>query len=189
MRIISGKFKGSRLFLPLDKETRPLKDFTKEAIFNMLHHSTKFLLKIKNANILDLFSGTGSFGLECLSREANKVTFVENNENALRILIKNINKLKVEKKTKVLNFSVFNYLLNIKDFDHKIDFIFLDPPYKEQNIFELISNIHKSNILKNNGIIILHRNRKSENKYPKKFKILDVKNYGISKITFGALVS
>ena len=87
MRIISGKFRGTRLFMPLNKETRPLKDITKEAIFNTLHHSTKFLLKIKNANILDLFSGTGSFGLECLSREADKITFVENNQNALKILL------------------------------------------------------------------------------------------------------
>ena len=111
MRIISGKFRGSRLFMPVDKGTRPLKDFAKESIFNTLQHSTKFLLKIKSSNILDLFSGTGSFGLECLSREANKITFVENNQNALKVLLKNINKLKVKKKTKVVNISVFDYLL------------------------------------------------------------------------------
>ena len=114
MRIISGKFRGTRLFMPLNKETRPLKDITKEAIFNTLHHSTKFLLKIKNANILDLFSGTGSFGLECLSREASQVTFVENNNNTLKILLKNIDKLKVKKITRVVSFSVFNYLLGTK---------------------------------------------------------------------------
>ena len=189
MRIISGKFRGTRLFMPLNKETRPLKDITKEAIFNTLHHSTKFLLKIKNANILDLFSGTGSFGLECLSREADKITFVENNQNALKILLKNINKLKIKKKTKVINISVFDHLLNLKNTNNKFDFIFLDPPYKEQNTFELINNVYKSNTLKNNGIIILHRNKKSENKYPKSFRIMDVKHYGISKITFGTLIS
>lgn len=187
MRIISGKFRGTKLFIPLNKKTRPLKDLAKEAIFNTLYHSKKFSLKLKNTKILDLFSGTGSFGLECLSREANTVTFVENNKNALKVLLKNIIRLNVKKKTKVINYSVFNYLLNIKNINHKFDLIFLDPPYEEKNIFELISNIRKSNILITNGIIVLHRNRKSKDKYPKEFRVLDIRNYGISKIIFGIL--
>jgi len=110
MRIISGKFKSTKLFIPLDKETRPLKDITKESIFNTLLHFKKFPFKFKNAKILDLYSGTGSFGLECLSRDANKVTFVENNKNALKILQKNIYKLNIEKKTSIIQCSVLNYL-------------------------------------------------------------------------------
>ena len=66
--------------------------------------------------------------------------------------------------------------------------IFLDPPYKEENIFELINNIIKANILKKNGIIIIHRNKKSKDNYPNNFKILDIRRYGISKIIFGNLV-
>ena len=61
MRIISGKFKGTKLFIPLDKKTRPLKDLVKEAIFNTLRYSVKCSLKLKNTKILDLFSGTGSY--------------------------------------------------------------------------------------------------------------------------------
>ena len=78
MRIISGIFKGKKLYQPKDEFTRPLKDLTKESLFNIIVHSNKFNGKIKDANILDLFSGIGSFGLECLSREARIVTFVEN---------------------------------------------------------------------------------------------------------------
>ena len=88
----------------------------------------------------------------------------------------------------MVSFSVFNYLLSTKKLDHKVDLIFLDPPYKEKNIFGLINNIHESNILKNNGTIVLHRNRKTKDQYPKNFKILDTRNYGISKIIFGILV-
>jgi len=143
--------------------------------------------KTKNAIILDLYSGTGSFGLECLSRDANKVTFVENNNNALKILQKNIYKLNIEKKTSVIEYSVLNYLSNIDNFNHRVDLIFLDPPYKEKNIFELINNIIKANILKKNGIIIIHRNKKSKDNYPNNFKILDIRKYGISKIIFGNL--
>ena len=66
MRIISGKFKGKKLFLPQDKNTRPLKDLVKESIFNLLEHSPQIKKKIKDASVLDLFSGSGAFGLECI---------------------------------------------------------------------------------------------------------------------------
>ena len=75
MRVIGGVFKGKKLFLPSDKNTRPLKDLTKESIFNLIQHSNKINIDIKNSFVLDLFSGSGSFGIECLSREAKKVVF------------------------------------------------------------------------------------------------------------------
>ena len=87
MRIISGKFKGKKLLLPSDKNTRPLKDMVKESIFNLLEHSNKFSLSLSNSSVLDLFSGTGSFGIECLSRGAKNVIFFENYFNSLKILI------------------------------------------------------------------------------------------------------
>ena len=72
MRIISGLFKGKKILEAKDNNTRPLKDLTKESIFNIILHSNKFNLKLSDSNILDLFSGVGSFGLECLSRGAKK---------------------------------------------------------------------------------------------------------------------
>ena len=68
MRIISGIFRGKKILQPKDRETRPLKDLTKESIFNILKHSNLFEINLDNSNILDLFSGVGSFGIECLSR-------------------------------------------------------------------------------------------------------------------------
>ena len=88
MRIISGKFKGKKLFLPKDKKTRPLKDIAKESIFNLITHSKKINFEFKNSNILDLFSGSGSFGLECFSRECKHVTFVESYKPAFDVLEK-----------------------------------------------------------------------------------------------------
>ena len=81
MRIISGNFKGKKILEPKDIYTRPLKDLTKESIFNIINHSNKFKVKIEGSVILDLFSGVGSFGIECLSRKADKVYFVENYKN------------------------------------------------------------------------------------------------------------
>ena len=94
MRIISGNFKGKKLFLPKDKSTRPLKDIVKESIFNLIQHSKKISLNIENSLVLDLFSGTGSFGIECLSRGSKKVTFFENYDEAIKVLEKNLNSLK-----------------------------------------------------------------------------------------------
>ena len=73
MRIIAGKFRGKKLFLPQDKNTRPLKDLVKESIFNLLEHSAQIKKRIKDASVLDLFSGSGSFGLECISRGSQDV--------------------------------------------------------------------------------------------------------------------
>ena len=75
MRIISGSLKGKKLFEPKNKETRPLKDLTKESLFNILLHTNKFDTNIESSNVLDLFSGVGSFGLECLSRGSSSVSY------------------------------------------------------------------------------------------------------------------
>ena len=77
MRIISGNLKGKKILDPLDKSTRPLKDMVRESIFNIIEHSKNESVVIKNANILDIFAGTGSFGIECLSRGAKHVIFFE----------------------------------------------------------------------------------------------------------------
>ena len=76
MRIIGGNFRGKKIKLPEDKKTRPLKDIVKESIFNLIEHSNKFRIEIKDSKILDLFAGSGSFGLECISRGAKEVIFL-----------------------------------------------------------------------------------------------------------------
>ena len=127
MRIISGSFKGKKIILPKDKLTRPLKDLTKESIFNILKHSKLLSLELENSNILDLFSGVGSFGLECLSRGAKNVTFLENYTEVLNILKKNIASLNQQNQTKIIEKDIFseNTLKLIND---KFDVIFMDPP-------------------------------------------------------------
>ena len=78
MRIISGKYKNKKIILPKDKLTRPLRDQVKESIFNIILHSNLLKIDLRNSKILDLFSGSGSFGLECLSRYAKNIVFCEN---------------------------------------------------------------------------------------------------------------
>ena len=77
MRIISGNFKNKKLNFPKSLKTRPLKDNVKENIFNIIEHSNKIDVRIKNSQVLDLYAGIGAFGLECISRGAKKVSFVD----------------------------------------------------------------------------------------------------------------
>ena len=187
MRIISGDFKGKKILQPKDKQTRPLKDLTKESIFNIINHSNKFSIELEKSYVLDLFSGTGSFGLECLSRKAKHVCFVENYIGILPILKNNLSNLKTVK-----NYSIIekNILIDIDFLEkkEKFDIIFLDPPYKEKKIDTILNNLSKFKTLKPDGIIIIHRHKKEENNFPDKFKIIEEKKYGISKIIFGKFI-
>ena len=186
MRIISGNFKNKKLFQPNDSHTRPLKDLVKESIFNIIEHSKLVKFKIENSKVLDLFSGSGSFGLECISRGAKKVLFCENYIPVTKILNKNIAKLKCKENTDIYVKDVFK-LLNDKSFlINKFQIIFIDPPFKEKKIEELLKNLNKSNILDKEGIIILHRNKKYKDILPQKFQVILEKSYGLSKIIFGS---
>ena len=182
MRIIAGQFKGRKILEPTDKTTRPLKDLVKESIFNIINHSRKFNLNLKNSNVLDLFSGVGSFGLEALSREARNVIFVENYSVSLLILKKNIENFKLEEKCKIIEADIFNDF-DFKTLKKKIDIIFLDPPFKEKNISLILSKIKEAKILDKKGIIIIHRNFKENEIFPE-LKIVEEKKYGLSKILF-----
>jgi 16S rRNA (guanine966-N2)-methyltransferase len=188
MRIISGEFKGFKLYETLEKNTRPLKDMVRESIFNFLNHSNKISILIEKAKILDLYSGTGSFGLECLSRQAQEVFFVEKDKNAIKALEKNIEKLKVKNKIHILSNDVLNVIKNYNNIlfsqllNKKFDLIFCDPPFKDENINNLIKLIISKNLLKKNGIIIVHRNKNKQDKFIKNIKIVDERIYGISKI-------
>ena len=184
MRVISVISKGKKIFSPKDLQTRPLKDLTKESIFNIIVHSNKFNIQLESSLVLDLFAGTGSFGLECLSRGSDHVTFVENYKEVLTILKKNILNLDYQNDSLLIEKDIINNL-NFKIFKRQFDIIFLDPPYKEKKLFKILNNIISSKLLKNSGIIVIHRHKKEEDEFPKKFKILDKKIYGISKIIFG----
>ena len=118
MRVIRGDLKGKKIFLPKNEKTRPLRDLVKESIFNLIEHSNKFKLTLDNSNVLDLFSGTGSFGIECISRNAKKVTFVENYKLALDILKKNLVSLGIKKKSDIIEKSCFD-LFKSKEFSKK----------------------------------------------------------------------
>ena len=124
MRIIGGAFKGRKLFLPNDKNTRPLKDLVKESIFNLIQHSNKINIEIKNSSVLDLFSGTGNISYEFASRGTKKVVAVDGNYNCVKY---------INATAKEFNFDIITYKSDVYKFLEKTtlqsDVIFADPPY------------------------------------------------------------
>ena len=184
MRIIGGIFKGVKIFEAFDKNTRPLKDLVKESILNILEHSKDVKINFNNSLVLDLYAGTGSFGLECISRGSKKVCFVENYDQSIEILNKNIRKLKCEKKTRIFNEDVFSFFIDNKIKNEKMDLIFLDPPYKESNIKIILESIIKLKLLKETGLIVLHRHKKAKDDIGNKFTVQRSVKYGISRIIF-----
>ena len=184
MRIISGIAKGKKIILPINKKTRPLKDMVRESIFNILKHSDLLKLELEKCNILDLFSGVGSFGLEAISRGAKKVVFFENYKPAVNLLSKNIDILSFKNKTEICNKNI--YAVNcFKDLKNKFNIVFLDPPFKEKNIKLILENLSNSKLFNSETLIIIHRHKKTLDSLVKILKIKKEKIYGSSKILFG----
>ena len=183
MRIIAGTFRGKKILEPKDILTRPLKDLTKESIFNIINHSNKFDINLENSNVLDLFSGVGSFGIECLSRGAKYLVFAEKYNAVLPLLKKNLQNLKSITNYEIIENDIYNNNF-FSNLDKKFDVIFMDPPYRDKNLNLILNNIKKENILNKNGILVIHRHKDEKDLIPNKFKIIEEKKYGISKIIF-----
>ncbi len=183
MRIISGSLKGKSFSFLKNSNTRPLKDSVRENIFNILQHSNFIKPRVKNSKILDLYSGIGSFGIECISRGARKVTFVEHDLSASKILKQNLINLSIIEKSKIFNDKIEN-VLNQKVLE-QFNIFFFDPPFKDLDFLKNLKLIKKNKIFDTNHIIIIHREKDSEESLEEFFKVVEQKVYGRSKIIFG----
>ena len=188
MRIIAGYLKGRKILDPIDKSTRPLKDMVRESIFNIIEHSKITDCPItKDTNVLDLYSGIGSFGLECISRGVKQVYFFEKYIPTLNILKKNIQALECEDKCQIFEKDIENIEEVLKIKNIKFNLVFLDPPFLNKNINIIIDKIYDMKILSDNALIIIHRNKNTEEKYSKRLEELKVEKYGKSKIVFAKI--
>ena len=183
MRIISGQLKGTSIHFLKDKSTRPLKDSVKENIFNILIHSNVLNVEIHNSNVLDLYSGIGSLGLECISRGADKVTFVEESKIVSNLLKKNLKKMSIFSRARILEDNIDNALIKIKNESYNI--FFLDPPFKDIKFVNSLEILKRSKVYKTRHIVIIHREIETKDNLEKFLNILIVKKYRRSKIIFG----
>lgn len=148
MRITSGYLKNKVIYSREGNETRPTLERVKEAIFSIIYD------KVIDANFLDLYSGTGNMSFEAISRGAKRAIMIENDKEALRVIIENVNKLKLEDKCRAYKNKVLRAIEILENKGEKYDIIFMDPPYKENLTVETLKKIDNHNILKEDGIII-----------------------------------
>jgi len=175
MRIIAGEARGKRLISLEGQDTRPTLDRIKESLFNIIQFD------IEDAKVLDLFSGSGSLGIECLSRGAKHCVFCDNSYEAIKVITQNIKETKYEDKSLILNKDYMLALKKLYKEEYKFDIIFLDPPYSTDFDIKALDEIIEYNLLQDDGIIIIETdNKKKENEISKnkKIKIHDVRQYG-----------
>ncbi len=148
MRVITGKARGVVLNTPKGTHTRPTSDRVKEALFSIIQFD------IPTAKVLDLFGGTGQLGIEALSREAKYAVFVDEREDACKLIRENLRKTRLEGSAKVVRSDYAAYLRTCKE---KFDIIFLDPPYAEVFLENSLKMITEIDILETGGIIVAER--------------------------------
>ena len=179
MRIISGKAKGTKLYTLEGTNTSPTLDRVKESIFNIIQND------IEDAEILDLFAGSGAIGLEFLSRGARNAVLCDKSKDATEIIKRNVQKTHMEEKTQILNLDFETCLDKVKN--RQFDIIYIDPPYVTKYILKSIEKIIAQGNLKKEGIMILETDdeqrilREIESE---EVRIVDKRKYGRATIIF-----
>lgn len=175
MRIISGTMRGTKLYTLEGINTRPTLDRVKEALFSKIH------MDLQDANVLDLFSGSGALGLEALSRGAQKAVLCDSSRDAIKIIKQNIEKTRTNEKTFLLNCDYKKALEKFKEEKIKFDIVFLDPPYKTDFAEQAVKIILQNNLLNEEATIILETDDEEKvinNLDTRIIKIKDIKKYG-----------
>ena len=148
MRVITGKARGVALKTPDGLVTRPTTDRVKEALFSIIHFD------IPGARVLDLFGGTGQLGIEALSRDAAFAVFVDEREDACKLIKENLRRTKLEQNARVVRSDYLSFLNRCQE---KFDIILLDPPYAEIFLENSLKRITEIDILQSGGIIVSER--------------------------------
>lgn len=180
MRVISGKAKGIHLESLEGKQTRPTLDRVKEAWFNIIQN------ELIDAQVLDLFSGSGALGIEALSRGAKQTVLCDKSTESIRIIQKNLEKTRLSENANVIKNDFRKTLIFLKD-KYKFDLIFIDPPYADEMVQEAVLKIIEYDLLKEDGIIMIETDE--EERILKSLEginvnVYDLRKYGRVKLIF-----
>lgn len=164
MRIISGEFKGRLIKVPDSKLIRPTTDRVRETFFNLLNNRLSF----QDIKVLDLYSGSGSLGFECLSRGALTVDFVEKNYVIYKNLQENINSLNLGEKSKIFKMEAVKFTSLSEHTAY--DLILADPPFFQYDIYKVVENILTDRYLADESFIFIERSVQTKLKDSDSFK-------------------
>ena len=149
MRIIAGTMKGRKLRAPSGLDLRPTSDKVKEALFNILSD------QIEGATFLDLYAGTGSIGIDALSRGAPSVVFVENNKHHLQYLKENLASCSLEERAEVFATMASAFLTRAKKSNRSFDLIFIDPPYESKEVEKILPMLEEGDMITDHGMVVI----------------------------------
>jgi 16S rRNA (guanine966-N2)-methyltransferase len=170
MRITGGAIRGRRLISMKGLNIRPTSDMVRSAIFNILGQT------LNGFTTLDLFAGTGSLGIESLSRGSEKAVFVDNSRKALAILKKNLSICEYESRSIVARGELPKGLAHIKDFEGtKFDLIFIDPPYGKGYISPTLYKLVDEGLCAKNGRVVVESSANADDPLPTKMHDLTLK--------------
>ncbi len=182
LRVISGSARGTTLHSIDDINTRPTLDRVKESLFNILQN------QIKDTVVLDLFAGSGQVAIEFLSRGATKAYLCDKSTEAIKMIKQNLERTKLLDRAILYNDDFTKTLLKIKNEGQKFDFIYLDPPYKQNLSIEAIKLINSYKLLKEEGAIIIETDEQERDTKELEeinlYKIYDLRKYGRASLIF-----
>lgn len=181
MRIIAGTLKGRRLNAPSGLGLRPTSDKVKEALFNIISN------QIGGAAFLDLYAGTGSVGMDALSRGAQDVVFVENNKKHLQFLKKNVSSCTFEGRAEIFAVAASDFLKKVKRSTRLFDIIFIDPPYESSEVEKILPMLHEGDMITDQGMVIIeHFHKKTLPEKSGNLFLLKKYKYGETILSFYA---
>lgn len=179
MRIIAGSARGRKIVTPEGRNTRPTSDRVKESVFGIIH------FKLPGTQVLDLFAGSGSLGLESLSRGAIRCIFVDKDSECIQAISKNALNLGFESSCEILRSDYTRALRLLSGRGMKFDLVFLDPPYAAGLYREAVEFIVKEGLLNHDGIIIAeHAAKQDDWANPELYTVYDVRTYGSTSVSF-----
>jgi 16S rRNA (guanine966-N2)-methyltransferase len=179
LRVIAGELRGRKLRSVGGRKTRPTANRTREAVFNILAH------RIAGARVLDLFAGTGAFGIEALSRKAESAVFVDYDRDSVSVIHANIKALSLKNRAKIIRWDLIKNLNCLQALDIAFDLVFMDPPYEHNLVAPALENLHFSQSLSIDAKIVVEHSRKESivtEQLP--FEITDQRKYGKTLVTF-----
>jgi len=177
MNIISGEKKGHKLFGPGPEEIRPMRHSVRKALFDILRNV------IEDSRFLDLFAGTGSVGLEALSRGAEHVTFVDHLPESVNLIGKNVEKLGYQKVTTLCDMEVSEAIEKFKRRDRRFDVLFVGPPYQKGLTEDTLRLLKGTNVVRKWGIVAVEVFFKTDlDQGFGDFEMIESRNYGQSRL-------
>ncbi len=183
MRIVAGNHRSRRLVTPVGHDIRPTSDRVREALFNLLAHSLDWA-GLENAQVADIFCGTGAVGLEALSRGAAHATLVDSGHPAAAATRQNIKTLGEEARTTFLRNDAAKPMPRPA---RPIDFAYLDPPYRMEVADAVLANLLHSGWLAPDALACVELCRKAAFAVPEDFSVEDERIYGDTRLVFLSL--